>query len=54
LTINIPDKKNSLVKLILIGLGVTIQQDSYTNTNTAAYKKNWPKFQHGLMMIWSF
>ncbi|QEC77952.1 hypothetical protein [Mucilaginibacter ginsenosidivorax] len=32
-----PRQKNSLVKQILIGLGVTIQQDS--STNTIAYKE---------------
>lgn len=46
LTINIPDKKSSLVKQILIGLGVTIQQDS--STNTTAYKEKLAKIS-----IWS-
>jgi hypothetical protein len=46
LTINIPDNKSSLVKQILIGLGVTIQQDS--STNTIAYKEKLAKIS-----IWS-
>ncbi|SEP39025.1 MULTISPECIES: hypothetical protein [unclassified Mucilaginibacter] len=46
LTINIPDKKSSLVKQILIGLGVTIQQDS--STNTIAYREKLAKIS-----IWS-
>ena len=41
LTINIPDKKSSLVKQILIGPGVTIQQDS--STDTIAYKEKLAK-----------
>lgn len=36
-TINIPDKKGSLIKQILIGPGVTIQQDS--PTDIIAYKE---------------
>jgi len=46
LTINIPDKKRSLVKQILIGPGVTIQQDS--STDTIAYKEKLAKIS-----IWS-
>ena len=46
LTINIPDKKSFLVKQILIGLGVTIQQVS--STNTTAYKEKLAKIS-----IWS-
>jgi hypothetical protein len=46
LTINIPDNKSSLVKQILIGLGVTIQQDS--STNTIAYREKLAKIS-----IWS-
>lgn len=37
LTINIPEKKITLVKQILKGLGVTIQQE--THSNISAYKK---------------
>lgn len=46
LIINIPDKKSSLVKQILIGLGGTIQQES--STNTSAYKEKLAKIS-----IWS-
>jgi hypothetical protein len=46
LTINIPDKKSSLVKQVLIALGVTIQQDS--PTNPSVYKKKLAKIS-----IWS-
>ncbi len=37
LIINIPDKKSTLVKQILKGLGVTIQESSHTKEST--YKK---------------
>jgi hypothetical protein len=33
LVINIPDKKSKLVKQILKGLGVTIQEKHFVNTN---------------------
>jgi len=46
LTINIPDKKSSLVKQILLGLGVTIQQ--HTHTNPSVYKEKLVKIS-----IWS-
>jgi hypothetical protein len=46
LTINIPDKKSSLVKQILLGLGVTIQHD--THTDPSAYKEKLAKIS-----IWS-
>lgn len=41
LTINIPEKKSTLVKQILKGLGVTIQQEN--STNTAIYKEKLTK-----------
>jgi hypothetical protein len=41
LTIDIPDEKSSLVKQPPTGLGVTIQQDS--STNTIAYKQKLAK-----------
>jgi hypothetical protein len=37
LTINIPEKKSTLVKQILTGLGVTFQQN--THKSTASYKE---------------
>jgi hypothetical protein len=37
LVINIPEKKSTLVKQILKGLGVIIQQE--THPNTSAYKQ---------------
>jgi hypothetical protein len=41
LIINIPEKKSTLVKQILRGLGVTIQQE--TRTSSSAYKKKLAK-----------
>jgi hypothetical protein len=38
LIINIPEKKSTLVKQILKGLGVTIQQESHTNTSVYKQK----------------
>ena len=46
LTINVPEKKSSLVKQILTGLGVTIQQKS--PANITAYKKKLAKIS-----VWS-
>ncbi len=37
LVINIPDKKSTLVKQVLHGLGVSV--DGYTATNNADYKQ---------------
>ncbi|WP_157278856.1 hypothetical protein [Olivibacter sitiensis] len=41
LVINIPESKSSLVKQILKGLGVTIQQES--KSNSSIYKKKLTK-----------
>lgn len=45
LIINIPDKKSKLVKQILKGLGVTIQEKHFSNTS---YKD---KIQH--VSVWT-
>jgi hypothetical protein len=41
LVINIPEKKSTLVKQILKGLGVTIQEDA--KSNNSAYKQKLTK-----------